>query len=53
MFPFQIQKFKLTKVLRSGKHYMEMGLNRGVITSVLKASNYVCCISELGSDTAA
>ena len=53
MFASQIQKFKLAEVLRSGKHYTEMGLNRGVIASVLKASSSLWCISELGSDTAA
>lgn len=53
MFAFQIQKFKLAEVLRNGKHYTAMGLNRGVIASVLKASSSVCCVSELGSDTTA
>lgn len=32
---------------------MEMDQNKGVTASVLKASSYVCCISQLSSDTAA
>lgn len=49
MFAFQIQMSKLAEVLRNGKYYAEMHLNRDVIASVLKASSSVCCISELGS----